>query len=393
MRSVFNFKKETIEKLPITETRYYVSDAKMVGLKLAVHPKGKKTYFLCRRVKGKYQRIKIGNYSDLTIDQAREQAKKLNSMITLGNDPQEERRQEREQITFRKLYDVYYNQYAVVYNKRPMDNRKTMELHVFPAIGNQSINNITTERIRKLFIEIGDKRAGGTANRILALINSVFNFGIKNNYLSGVNPCYGIKKFRTKTRDRFLSKEELALFFDAVEEEEQLFKDFFLTLLYTGARKGNVLSMKWEDIDFDLQRWRIPDSQTKNKEVNIVVLSEEIIQLLKERKKENEKSETPSKFVFPGNGKIGHLNDPKKAFNRIRKRIGKDDIRMHDLRRTLGSYMAISGTSLPIIGKALNHKSQVSTAIYARLSQDPVLEAVKQATALMKNGISANSIR
>jgi integrase len=379
-----NFKKDTLENLPILNKRYEVQDTKIQFLKLSVGTGGTKTYYLYRKVKGKPQRIKIGNFKDLTIEQARDQAKKLNSLITLGGDPQEEKRKQRNQFTFRQLYEVYYREYATVYNKHPMDNRKTVELHIFPALGNKSIDEITRDNIRKLHLEISEKRAGGTANRILALVNSVFNFGIKNDYYKGINPCFGIKKFRVISRDRFLSQEELISFFNAIEQEEELFKHFFQILLFTGARKGNVLSMKWADIDFDLNRWRIPDTHTKNKEVNIVVLGSEVLEILKYRNETNKKLQTPSLFVFSGDGKEGYLKDPKKAFARIRIRMGKDDIRMHDLRRTLGSYMAISGASIPIIGKALNHKSQVSTAIYARLTQDPVMDAVNLAIKIMQ---------
>lgn len=89
-------------------------------------------------------------------------------------------------------------------------------------------------------------------------------------------------------------------------------------------------------------------------------------------------------FVFPGESMDGYLKDPKRAFERIKKRMEVSDFRMHDLRRTLGSYMAISGASLPMIGKALNHKSQVSTAIYARLAHDAVADAIETATNAMK---------
>jgi len=387
---ILNFRKDTLENLPILNKRYEVSDEKVQFLKLSIGTGGTKTYILHRKVKGKPQRIKIGRFKELTVEQARDQAKKLNSIITLGGDPQEEKRKERNQLTFKELYEFYYEQHAKVFTKRPIDNRNMMKKHVFPIIGNLKVAKITKEKIRKLHLSIGEIRSGATANRIITIVSSVFTFCIKHDYYEGTNPCSGIKKFRTFNRDRFLSKEELVSFFNAVEEEEQLFKDFFLMLLFTGARKGNVLAMKWTDIDFDLQRWRIPDSQTKNKEVNIVVLSSDALEILKYRNQENKKLQSPSLFVFPGEGRGGYLKDPKRAFERIRTRMGKDDIRMHDLRRTLGSYMAISGTSLPIIGKALNHKSQVSTAIYARLSQDPVLEAVKQATALMKSSLSVD---
>ena len=140
-----------------------------------------------------------------------------------------------------------------------------------------------------------------------------------------------------------------------------------------------MLSMKWNDIDFELCRWRIAESDTKNKEVNIVILSKPALDILTRRRDVQNSSNEKSNFVFPGNGKKGHLDDPKRAFDRIRKRMNADNFRMHDLRRTLGSYMAINGISLPVIGKALNHKSQVSTAIYARLSQQPVEDAVNMA--------------
>ena len=126
-------------------------------------------------------------------------------------------------------------------------------------------------------------------------------------------------------------------FLNALEYEEQLFADLFKILLFTGARKGNVLSMKWADIDLGLKRWRIPESQTKNKEVNIVALSYEVVEILTARSRFNKSLEAPSQFVFPAEGKSGHLTDPKKSFNRIKKRMGVNDIRIHDLRRTLGS--------------------------------------------------------
>ena len=100
------------------------------------------------------------------------------------------------------------------------------------------------------------------------------------------------------------------------------------------------------------------------------------IEILQRRLQTNLADSLLSNYVFPGPGKHGHLTDPKRAFDRIRDRMEAPDIRMHDLRRTFASYMAISGVSLPIIGAALNHKSLASTAIYARLAQAPILQAI-----------------
>jgi len=90
-------------------------------------------------------------------------------------------------------------------------------------------------------------------------------------------------------------------------------------------------------------------------------------------------AEIKQRMGFPGEGKVGHLADPKKAWHRVLKRAGICDLRVHDLRRTLGSWQAAAGANSYIIGKSLGHKSQQSTAIYARLNLDPVRASVNQA--------------
>ena len=90
-------------------------------------------------------------------------------------------------------------------------------------------------------------------------------------------------------------------------------------------------------------------------------------------------------WVFPGAGATGHLASPKRAWKRVLDRAKIRDLRIHDLRRTLGSYQARTGASLVIIGKSLNHKSAQSTSVYARLDIDPVRESITRATADMLN--------
>ncbi|GGH07582.1 tyrosine-type recombinase/integrase [Mucilaginibacter phyllosphaerae] len=392
-----SFTKDVLDKLEPTNKRYSIADTKIPYLKLFVYESGAKSFVLTRKVKGRSQKIKIGNYDTLKIEQARKKAKDLNALIDLGGNPHQDRIDERQSITFKELYEHYYSQHALRFTKHPRSNRKIMEFHVLPSLGHEKASAITSKQMRDLHSRIGEKvskysknnenkKSHGNANRVLSVVNAVFNFGIKEELIDCKNPCFGLKKYKSNSRDRFLSPAELIKFFEALNHENQLFSDLFKILLFTGARKTNVLSMKWTDIDLDLKRWRIPESQTKNKDVNIVVLPDLAIAILKVRYILNEKADLKSQFVFPGEGKHGYLNDPKKSFYRIKKFMGVDDITIHDLRRTMASYMAISGASLPMIGKALNHKSQVSTAIYARLSQAPVLDAVNVATSLMNNG-------
>jgi integrase len=155
------------------------------------------------------------------------------------------------------------------------------------------------------------------------------------------------------------------------------FKDFFYICLLTGARRGNVLSMKWEDVNLERRTWTVAD--TKNGESQTIVLPHEAIEILEKRALLSKKE-----WVFPSPASAsGHIEEPKKAWKRILKEANISNLRIHDLRRTLGSWQAATGANSYIIGKSLGHKTHQATAIYARLNLDPVRESVSKATEAM----------
>jgi integrase len=191
---------------------------------------------------------------------------------------------------------------------------------------------------------------------------------------------------RIQARERFIMPgDEFERFAEAVNEEpKELFRDFFWMCLFAGARKSNILAMEWDQIDLNLMTWRIPI--TKNGSPQTIPLTPNAMALLERRLEADDKDE---QWVFPADrassktGERGHLIDPKKAWARILERAQIKDLRIHDLRRTAGSYMAIKGVSVAIIGKALGHRSPNSTAIYARLTEVPARQALEQAQAAM----------
>ena len=162
------------------------------------------------------------------------------------------------------------------------------------------------------------------------------------------------------------------------EEPNDTIRDYFLLALLTGARRANVLAMRWAEVNLAEGLWRIP--RTKNGDPQNVTLSPEAVTILQIRKKT---AEEDAEFVFPGTGASGHLVEPKKGWARVLERADITDLRIHDLRRTLGSWQAKTGASLTIIGKSLNHKNMATTAIYARLDLDPVRQSVNTATTAM----------
>jgi integrase len=184
---------------------------------------------------------------------------------------------------------------------------------------------------------------------------------------------------------RFWGLLDSCLAADALANEENFhMRDYFLLALLTGVRRSNVLAMRWDEINLIRDEWRII---TKGNSAQTVTLSPEVVTILSERQQA-----ANSEWVFPGTGKTGHLVEPKKAWQRLLDRAGLSDLRIHDLRRTLGSWQAKTGASLLIIGKSLNHKSTQSTAIYARLDLEPVRESVNLATTAMLNAAGRKNL-
>lgn len=379
-----NFTKAALLKAPAPAKgkRDYYYDQKEQGLQMAVTPGGSKSFYLYKRVDGRPERILLGRFPDISVENARKLAAEAKGKIAGGKNPQKERRAIRAEMTFEALFGNYMTKYSKVHKRSwRYDEREVNKFlsHWFK----RKISSIDRAEVERLHAKIGKENGTTQANRLLERIRSIFNKAIDWGW-EGTNPAAGIKKYKEKSRDRFLQPDELPRFFEALENEpNETARDFFMVSLLTGARKSNVLAMRWKDINFHAATWRI--EETKNGEAQTVHLPSQAVELLKARKLESD-----SPWVFPGSGKSGHLADPKKAWTRILREAGIEDLRIHDLRRTLGSYQAATGANGYIIGKSLGHKSQQSTAIYARLNLDPVRESVNKATdAMFKYGAAA----
>lgn len=387
-----NFRKDTIEALPLPEgdKRVWYWDTKCSGLALRVSGKGHRIFYLYRWVGGKPQQKSLGTFPAMTIEQARRRAEELNGAVALGNDDLKKASgSTRGEMNFKELFDWYFENYSK-HKKSKNDDEMQNRLH-FHALASKRLSKITKADLRQLHREIAEKtrrvddeaqtvrRTGHyAANKAMRLLRTIFNAAIKEDLFKGPNPAMHIDWFKEESRERRLMPSEIPTFLQAVDDEpNEIVKDFVLMSLLTGARKSNVLEMRWEQIDFDSRHWFIP--MTKNGKPQDVPLEDQELDLLKRRK---EKADGP--WVFPGDGDTGHMQDPRKGWLRILKRANLQGLRLHDLRRSLGSLMVDTGASLPMIGKALNHLSPSSTAIYARLSSQPVRDAKRKALAVLK---------
>jgi integrase len=369
-----NFTKNTLLSLPTpVNGRSYYYDTKTRGLSICLLPSGKKNFILYRKIDGRPERIMIGAFPDLSIEQARGKAAELNSLIAKGENPANKHRLIKTEITLGYLFKKYLEEYASKQKSSWREDERQFNCYL-SHWKHRKLSDIRKNDIHKLHQKIGNKNGLYAANRLLALLSSLFNRATELCSWDKSNPTLGIKKFPEKSRSRFLQADELPRFFHAlIEEPNDIVRDYIYLSLLTGARKSNVLAMRWQEISFETKVWEIP--KTKNGESHIIPLVSQALEILKARYLSKQ-----SDWVFPGYGKSGHLVDPKKVWQRILSRAGIDNLRLHDLRRSLGSWQASTGASLAIIGKTLAHKNVNTTTIYARLNIDPVRDSMNKAT-------------
>ncbi len=380
MEIQFSFTKPTLEALAQTGDRaiFHDSHKNAAGLQLRV-TRTSKTFFIQKRVDGKPERITIGKFPDMSVENARKEAARLSALIAQGVNPNDDVRALKSETTLQELFDDFIKHRrnkrgAYLSEKTKRSYQYDFNLYL-AKWANRKLSQLKDTDFGKLHTEIG-KTHPTTANRIVAMASSLFSYANERKLFKGNNPAAGIKKFPENKRDRFLQSDELPAFFKALADEpNEDMRDYFLLSLLTGARRSNVLAMHWQDIHLDRAEWRL--KTTKNGEPQTVTLTAEAVEILIARQG------VSATWVFPGVGKSGHLEEPKKAWRRLLARAGLENLRIHDLRRTLGSWQAKTGASLAIVGKSLNHKSHSTTAIYARLDLDPVRESVDKATNAM----------
>src|SRR5579864_4653267 len=377
-RRKFNFTKKALDALPapVNGQRAYAYDLQVRGLAIAVSPAGRKTFVLYRKVNGRPERINIGLYPEMSIEQARGKAEEMNAAITQGENPRDDQRAMRQENTLGEFFDIYLENFAKLH-------KRTWEKHDVSSFNKHLTHwrNLKLSAIRKMDVvnlQNAIRRNSGpyAANRLIELLSALYNKAIEWGW-KGENPASGVPAFPEKKRERFLQPEELPRFWKALaDEQNETVRDYVLISLFTGARRANVQAMRFDEINFAHGTWHIPI--TKHGDSETVTLSPETLEILERRK-----ATAVREWVFAGSGKSGHLVEPKTAWKRILDRAGIRDLRIHDLRRTLGSWQAAAGASLTIIGKSLGHKSLGATQVYARLNLDPVRHSVNKAVSAM----------
>lgn len=358
----------------------FLRDEELRGFAVRITP-GSKTFILEREINGRVRRMSLGRYGPLTVEHARDLAKVKIGEIAKGTDPADDRQTRRKSATFGELEQLYLARHAI--HKKSASNDVTMfKLHL-AAWRPRKLTTITKADVSTRHAEMGSTGSTVNANRMVALVRCMFTLAQDWGLHPGPNPASRMKMFKEISRDRFIKPEELPRLWTALQHEPNPFaRGAFFVGLLTGARRSEVLSMQWADLDLGQSLWRIP--VTKAGRPHYIPLPIQVVEeLLKLPRLEG------NPYVFCGRWGKSHLINVAQPWKRIRKEAGLTDVRIHDLRRTLGSWLVAAGASLPLIGKALNHSQASTTQVYARMQLDPVRLALEANAVKMLTVIAA----
>lgn len=387
MRKI-RFNNAAIDGLRATGSDYRVWDTHMPNLNVRVSAKGVKTYYYCyRNSDGRQRWPKIGRANALTVDQARRIARDVQAKVDQGIDPLEEGRKRDEEPTMQTLWDTYLEQHARPKKKASSvkEDERLWRLHLARRFADKKVKKLDIASIRKMHADM--RSTPGAANRACALLSKMMSFAVDNEWRAD-NPCLRVQRYPEKAMERFLTGGETKALWQALaEDDDQCAATIIKVLLLTGARKGEVLKMRWSDLDLASPdpSWTLRAGQQKGERAlqsdMVRPLDPVVADLLSEWRRQQA---VPSMhWVFPSERKQGaHRTCFKYAWTRIRKTVGIEDVRVHDLRHSFASFAVNSGASLEAIGAALGHKDVRTTKRYAHVSDQSmrgVVSAVSRA--------------
>lgn len=357
-------------------------DDQVPGLGLRVNPGGTKSYVLKYRTNGGRSRLhKLGRADVLTLAQARDRAKRAHIDILDGKDPQVERQHDRASITVEDFVDEYIKRHSKP-NKRSWKEDQRRLKRVKAKLGKVALQDLTSADVSSLHSSIG-KTAPVEANRIVQLLAAALNKAAEWGRIpkETINPADAdsVKRYSERSRERFLTREELPRVLGALGDVENIYvRSVFMLILFAGLRKSEALRLEWSHVDLENGLIRIPE--TKNGGGRSIPLTDAAVRLLEELPREKG---NPYTFAGHHRGKHVSRSTVNRTWRTVREAAGVEDVTIHDLRRTCGSWLAMQGVGLPIIGAILGHSSPQATAIYARLQPDAGREALGRYTEML----------
>jgi integrase len=388
-----NFSQRWVQLLEPGERRQKFVDARVEGLGLVVQPTGVKSFYWTKKINGRAEFETLGQFPSLDVTSARAAATERNHRLAEWKTKKFEGENpfvQRVAATLDAVVDEYIERQIKPHAKHPeiaeKRLRRMVDIYLAPW-RRLKLSMIRPDDVANLHLAIG-KKFHRTANAVVKQLRSLFNFAVRARLYRGENPAKGIPFYRENRRGRFLQPDEIPRLLTALRRAPNPdLRDYVNIAMWSGARKSDILSMRWVDVSLDGNRWVIPDP--KNRRPTTIALDSEVVLILKERLRRR-KDNNP--WIFPSVGRSGHVVDLKSAWKALlidaKLHFPGDPVlrlTQHDLRRTLGAYLNASGASLPTIGAQLGHASLATTqAVYTPINISTLREVLEKTTSAMR---------
>ena len=376
-----------VGRLKPDTTEYTVWDSDVPGLGVRVRPSGHRSFVWHGRVQGELVRTTVGPAALMTVEDARKRAWAL----SVGSAPREA-----EGRSGAPLFRVFVlDEWLPAYRRRcaPSSCRsvnRVLERQLIPAFGRLPLDAIRRIDIERWF-DAYSRSAPGGANKALEILGQIMNAALAAGHV-GTSPVKGIAKNPRPKLTRFLSAEEIERLhrvLDRLVKERPSRRqqaDIVRLLLLTGCRKGEILKLRWSEVDGD--RLNLADTKTGPRKVWLSQAAQAILA---------RQPRAAGLYVFPSPRHADKpLSDTLHLWRRARKEAGLDDVRLHDLRHTVASQAVARGVPLSTVARMLGHADPVMTLRYAHVGDRDLQAAAerigKAVEAAMKTGNSPAAV-
>ncbi len=348
------------------------------GFGIRHYPSGRNVYIVQTRMAGRMRTVTIGSASVLTRYQAQMVARRVIAYAQVGRDPATERQRIRSAPSFADFISEYWDRWA------PRWKASTLETHtgyrrryLDDAFAGVYIDELNESHVTNWFADLNNRAGPGAANRTLEILKHMLNKAEAWGYrLENTNPCRSVRANRRRRCERFLTTEELARLGvelaklrESDDRTKQCAGAAIVLLLLTGCRKNEILSLEWRDVKGN--RLLLRDSKTGPRTVWLGSAARELIAGIP-------RDEQRYEHIFRNHKYHRPMRDLSSHWSRVTRAAGLLGFRIHDLRHTFASHAAMNKETLPMIGRLLGHANVQSTARYAHLDDDHLLDAARQ---------------
>ena len=375
----------TVDNLPVEDRDIIYWDKDLPGFGVRVYTTGSRAYLVQSRGRAGSRRVALGRHGVVTTGEARQRGAEILARIRAGKDPVPGATEDCG-TTVAGLAARYLREHVAVHCK-PLTRRNYRQVilkNVLPVLGRIPVTELERRHVAELHYRL--RRTPASANEAVDTLSRMLNRAEAWGMVPpGRNPCRGMRKYRTRRLERFLTEREfrrLGETLDALEAEGGIplhAAAALRLLMLTGCRRGEIIGLRWADVYLDRSEVRLGDSKTGPRTVSLAPAAVRVLAGLPRP--------AGNPWVIAGAKPGAPLPHITYYWYRVRKRAGLEDVRLHDLRHSFASRALALGEPLPMIAKLLGHSKIRTTARYAHLARDSVRDSAERVAESIANDI------